>query len=63
MRAFLFKNNEYVMERQLALRVVKTGAEQFIFELAHKHAFLYGVIAVALAMFTGWLASVMFRRD
>lgn len=63
LRAFLFKNNEYVMERQLALRVVKTGAEQFIFELAHKQSFLYGVLAVALAMFTGWLASVMFRRD
>ncbi len=63
LRAFLFKNNEFVMERELPLRVVKTGIEQFIFELAHQHAFLYGVLAVVLAMLTGWTASVMFRRD
>lgn len=63
LRAFLFKNNEFVMERQLTLRVVKTGAEQFVFELAHEQSFLYGILAVLLAMFTGWAASVMFRRD
>ena len=63
LRAFLFKNNEFVMERQLTLRVVKTGVEQFIYELAHEQSFLYGILAVALAMFTGWAGSVMFRRD
>ncbi len=63
LRAFLFKNNEFVMERQLTLRVVKTGVEQFIFELAHEQAFVYGILAVVLAMFTGWVASVMFRQD
>ena len=63
LRAFLFKNNEFVMERQLRLRVVKTGIEQFIFELAQNHSFLYGVLAVLLAMVTGWLGSLIFRRD
>lgn len=63
LRAFLFKNNEFVMERTLTMRVVKTGAEQFVFELAHEQSFLYGILAVLLAMFTGWAASVMFRRD
>ena len=63
LRAFLFKNNEFVMERQLTLRVVKTGIEQFIFELAHEQAFVYGLLAVLLAMVTGWLGSVLFRQD
>ncbi|MEX3006874.1 TIGR02186 family protein [Hoeflea sp. TYP-13] len=63
LRAFLFKNNEFVMERNLRLRVVKTGIEQFVFELAHQQAFLYGLLAVGLAMITGWLASVIFRKD
>lgn len=63
LRAFLFKSNEFVMERDLRLRVVKTGLEQFIFELAHQQAFLYGLLAVALAMLTGWLGNVVFRRD
>lgn len=63
LRAFLFKNNEFVMERQLRMRVVKTGIEQFIFELAQNHSFVYGLLAVALAMLTGWLGSVIFRKD
>jgi uncharacterized protein (TIGR02186 family) len=63
LRAFLFKSNEFVMERDLRLRVVKTGIEQFVFELAHQQAFLYGVLAVVLAMVTGWLGSVVFRKD
>ena len=63
LRAFLFKSNEFVMERDLRLRVVKTGVEQFVYELAHQHAFLYGVLAVLLAMVTGWLGSVIFRKD
>ncbi|MEM6460586.1 MAG: TIGR02186 family protein [Pseudomonadota bacterium] len=63
LRAFLFKSNEFVMERELRLRVLKTGVEQFIFELAHQHAFVYGLLAVLLAIVTGWLGSIMFRRD
>ena len=63
LRAFLFKSNEFVMERDLRLRVVKTGIEQFVYELAHQQAFLYGVLAVVLAMVTGWLGSVVFRKD
>jgi hypothetical protein len=27
------------------------------------HALLYGLACVALALFTGWLAGVIFRRD
>jgi uncharacterized protein (TIGR02186 family) len=63
LRAFLFQGGDFVMERDLTLNVVKTGVEQFVFDYAHKHAFLYGLFAVVLAMVTGWLGSVMFRKD
>jgi uncharacterized protein (TIGR02186 family) len=62
-RAVLYKNDEFVMEKVIPLRVVKTGLEQFIFNLAHTHSFIYGLIAVLIATLTGWLGSVIFRKD
>ncbi|GKX35320.1 MAG: membrane protein [Rhizobiaceae bacterium MnEN-MB40S] len=63
LRAFLFQGGKFVMERELPLSVVKTGVEQFIFEYAHQHSLIYGLFAVLLAMITGWLGSVLFRKD
>lgn len=62
-RAVLFKNDQFVMEKIIPLRVVKTGAEQFIYNLAHVYPLVYGILAVLLATLTGWLGSVIFRRD
>jgi uncharacterized protein (TIGR02186 family) len=46
-----------------AFEVFKAGFEQIVAETAHRHAFLYGVLTAMMALFTGWLASVIFRRD
>tara|TARA_R110002020_G_scaffold87061_32_gene215180 strand:+ start:2582 stop:3388 length:807 start_codon:yes stop_codon:yes gene_type:complete len=62
-RAVLYKNNQFVMEKVIPLRVVKTGLEQFIYNFAHLYGLAYGVFAVFLATITGWLASVIFRKD
>jgi uncharacterized protein (TIGR02186 family) len=62
-RAVLYKNNQFVMERVIPLRVVKTGLEQFIYNFAHVYSLAYGIIAVLLATLTGWLGSVIFRKD
>jgi uncharacterized protein (TIGR02186 family) len=62
-RAYLFKSGQFVMQREAPLRVVKTGLEQYIFEAAYEQSLLYGIFAVALAMFTGWLGSVVFRKN
>jgi len=62
-RAILYKNNQFVMEKVIPLRVVKTGLEQFIYNFAHVYSFAYGVIAVLLATLTGWLGSIIFRKD
>ena len=44
-------------------RFVPPSFEQLTFTFAHDEAFIYGVACVALALFTGWLAGVLFRRD
>lgn len=62
-RAFLFKNGAFVKETSAQLAIVKSGFEQSIFRFADDHAFFYGVLAVLLAMLTGWAGSIVFRRD
>ena len=62
-RAFLFKNGAFIGESSASLGIYKAGFEQSVFEAAHQYSLLYGLFAVALAMLTGWIGSVVFRRD
>ena len=62
-RAYLFREGVFVAAKALPLRVVKTGLEQAITRAAHESPFLYGLTAVLLAVITGWLASIVFRKD
>ncbi|MTI07240.1 TIGR02186 family protein [Roseibium denhamense] len=62
-RSYLFNQGEVISKTQQSLRVAKTGFEQFTFNLAQDYSLLYGIMAVALAIFTGWLAGVIFRKD
>ena len=43
--------------------MAKIGFEQVTFELAQNYPLVYGVLAVILAIFTGWLAGVIFKKD
>lgn len=62
-RAFLFKDGKYVNSTSASMTVKKIGFEQFTYDLAHQNGLLYGIIAVIIAIATGWLASVVFRKD
>ncbi|MEX0956940.1 MAG: TIGR02186 family protein [Rhizobiaceae bacterium] len=62
-RAFLFKNSAFLRETSVPLVIVKSGFEQSIFRYAQQYSLLYGIFAVALAMLTGWVGSVLFRRE
>jgi uncharacterized protein (TIGR02186 family) len=44
------------------LVVSKVGLEADIYDFAQQRAYLYGMAAIALAIVSGWLASVIFRR-
>lgn len=43
--------------------VVKSGVEQSLAWGAHEWPFVYGLATALLALFFGWVASVIFRRD
>lgn len=62
-RAFLFKQGVFVKEASTQLVIVKSGFEQALYRYATNHGFLYGLFAVALAMVTGWVGRIVFRKD
>jgi uncharacterized protein (TIGR02186 family) len=62
-RAFLFKSGLFIKESSAQLEIRKSGFEQSIFRVAHNYSFLYGIFAISLAMLTGWLGRLIFRRD
>ncbi|MEP3048779.1 MAG: TIGR02186 family protein [Roseibium sp.] len=62
-KSFLFHQGQVVSQTEETLAVAKIGFEQITFELAQNHSLIYGILAVLLAIFTGWLAGVIFRKD
>ena len=62
-RAFLFKNGLFLKENAAQLEIRKSGFEQAVYRTAHRHGLFYGFLAVGLAMLTGWVGRVVFRRD
>ena len=58
----VFKDKQMVAERTEGFSVRKTGFENFIFVASRQQPLLYGLVCVILALGTGWLAGVVFRR-
>lgn len=62
-RAFLFRNGVFIDETSAPLDIRKAGVEQRIFEAAHGQSFFYGLAAVLVAVLTGWVGRLLFRRE
>lgn len=60
---FLMKNGQVAAAQTTPMQVRKTGIGAMIYDFAHRHAALYGLAAVAIAIAAGWGASAMFRRS
>lgn len=59
---FLFKDGT-LLDRSAARFFVRTiGMEEFISDSARDFPLAYGIVCVILALFTGWLGGVAFRR-
>lgn len=59
----LFAGGAFVAKTETAFEIVKVGFEQFVANSARHHGLLYGLATAMMAIMTGWLASVIFRRD
>jgi uncharacterized membrane protein YczE len=59
----VFADGALVTRGTANFRVAKTAVEQTVATLAVDHGVLFGIGMSILALFIGWLASVIFRRD
>ena len=59
----LFAEGTMVARTNSALEVTKTGIEQYVADAARDNGLLYGLATMLMALLTGWIASVAFRRD
>lgn len=59
---YLFRDGEPIATRRIALRVEKAGIERAVFEMAHGSPLAYGLLAVIMAVVSGWAGAEVFRR-
>lgn len=59
---YLINNGQLTAMQSTPIVVKKIGADAFISDAAYQHPALYGIAAIILALFGGWLAGIIFRR-
>lgn len=59
---YLFRDGQIVADKSEGFSVRKIGFERFLGQAARQQPLLYGLVCVVLALFTGWLGGVVFRR-
>jgi len=60
---YLFRDGALIGKNQSTLQVTKAGFERVIYVLAFAHPFVYGVLAVLVAVLTGLVGWFTFRRE
>ncbi len=59
---FHFDEGAVIGAHQSSLQISKVGLEAEVYDFAREHAALYGLVAILIAVVSGWLAGVIFRR-
>jgi uncharacterized protein (TIGR02186 family) len=59
----LFADGALVARTETAFEIVKVGFEQFIATTARQNGLAYGLVTAFMALMTGWMASIVFRKD
>ena len=59
----LFSDGALVTRTETAFDIVKVGFEQFVANTARQDGLLYGAFTAFMALMTGWMASIVFRKD
>src|SRR6476659_6721782 len=59
----LFSDGALVARTETAFEIVKVGFEQFVATTARQNGLVYGLVTAFMALMTGWMASIVFRKD
>ena len=62
-QVFLFRDGKLLSQSQSSLQVHKVGMERVVYMLAFHYPFVYGLLAVLMAVSAGLLAWTVFRRE
>lgn len=58
----LIRKGRVIASSSTPISIGKSGLERWIYVMAQEHSLAYGLAAVALALFAGWIASLVTRR-
>lgn len=58
---FLIRNGAVIAQSSTPIEIEKSGFERWIYVAAHENSLLYGLAAVAAALFAGWIAGFIVR--
>lgn len=59
---YLFRDGEAIQAVSTPMLVEKVGVGAEIYNFAHEQSALYGIAAIVVAVFAGWLGGVIFRK-
>jgi len=60
-RILLTRNGNVIDEFTTIIDVRKVGLERFLFNMSRENPLSYGLMSIAIAIFAGWAASLLFR--
>lgn len=59
---YLLRDNQVIAAQATPLFIKKSGAEQLLYDFSRQQPIYYGLAAVIIALFAGWLAATVFRK-
>ena len=59
---YLAQGGRVISNKTTLLEVRKFGFEARVFDLAHRHSLIYGLLAILIAVVAGWFAGVVARE-
>ena len=62
-QVYLFRDGKLLSQNQSSLQVHKVGFERVVYLLALRHPFIYGLLAVLMAVIAGFAAWAVFRKE
>ncbi len=59
----LFSGGALVTHTETSFDIIKVGFEQFVATAARQDGLVYGLATAFMALMSGWMASIVFRKD
>jgi uncharacterized protein (TIGR02186 family) len=60
---YLFRDGRLISSQRIPITISRVGVERRIHDLATNNSWIYGIVTVLLALASGWVAAVLFRRS